>query len=292
MTEVTTQPEAMPVKARAPEVPTIRIERVRGIRRLFDPHELWRFRDVASQIAKRDITVRYRQTFLGAAWAVLQPVATMVVFWLFFGRLAHVRSEGHPYALFALAALVPWTFFSNALLLGSESLTLNPLLVSRTYFPRIFIPAGVLVAGGLDLTIAFVILVGVVVASGTGPPLALLAVPLLVMIMLAASLGVAAALSAVNVRYRDIKYVVPFAVQFWLFATPIAYPATLVHEPWRTLWAINPMVGVVEGFRWAVLGHAHAPWGLIGISAASALVMLITGLAYFQRAERSFADIL
>ncbi len=282
----------MPAATGAPAVQTIRIERVRGLRRLFNPQELWRFRDVAIQIAKRDITVRYRQTFLGAVWAVLQPVATMVVFWLFFGRLAHVRSEGHPYALFALAALVPFTFFSNALLLGSESLTLNPLLVSRTYFPRIFIPAGVLAAGVLDLLIAFIILVGVVIASGTGPPLAIIAVPLLVAIMLAAALGVAAALSAVNVRYRDIKYVVPFASQFWLFATPVAYPATLVHEPWRTLWAINPMVGVVEGFRWAVLGHAHAPWALIGISAASAAIMLVAGLGYFQAAERSFADIL
>jgi lipopolysaccharide transport system permease protein len=273
-------------------VETIRLERTRGLKRLLDFSELWRFRDVGIQIGKRDITIRYRQTALGAVWAVLQPAATMVVFYLFFGRLAHLHSEGYPYPLFAFAALVPWTFFSNALLLASESLIINPMLVSRIYSPRIFIPAGVLVAGLLDFVIAFVILIIVVLVYGWVPPIAIIAVPLLLLIMLAAALGVGSALAAVNVRFRDVKYVVPFATQFWLFATPVAWAITYVHEPWRTLLAINPMVGVVEGMRWAVLGRHTAPWGLIGISGASALVMLVAGLAYFGRAERNFADIL
>lgn len=271
---------------------TVRIERTRGIRRILDASELWRFRDVALQIAKRDVTVRYRQTFLGAAWAILQPVATMVVFTLFFGRLAHIKSEGHPYALFSLSGLVAWTFFANALMLGSDSLLANPLLVSRIYFPRIFIPAGVLAAGMLDLAIALVLLLVIVIATGYGPPLAVVALPLVVVILVAVALGVASMLAAVNVRYRDVKYVVPFVTQFWLFATPVAYPITLLPEPWRTISAINPMVGVVEGFRWAILGADHPPWALIGISGASAMVLLFGGLAYFHKAERTFADIL
>lgn len=271
---------------------TLRLERTQGIRRILDVNDLWHFRDVALQIAKRDVTVRYRQTFLGAAWAILQPVATTLVFALFFGRLAHVQSEGHPYALFCLTALVAWTFFANALLLGSDSLISNPLLISRIYFPRIFIPAGVLAAGIVDLAIAIVLVLVIVVVTGYGPPLQIVALPLLVVILIAVALGVGSTLAAVNVRYRDVKYVVPFVTQFWLFATPVAYPITLVPEPWRTVLAINPMVGVVEGFRWALLGAAHPPWALIGISGVSAAVILVAGLVYFHTAQRSFADIL
>lgn len=271
---------------------TVRIEKTRGFGRLLSPRELWRFRDVALQIAARDIKVRYRQTLLGAVWAVLQPVGTMVVFSLFFGHLAHLSSEGSSYALFSLAGLVPWTYFSNALLLGASSLVANGPLVSKVYFPRIFIPAGVIVAGLVDLTIAFVILIVIVAVAGTTLSVSLLAVPLLVAIAVAAALGVSAALSAVNVRYRDVQYIVPFATQLWLFATPIAYPSTLLHHPWRTVAAINPMTGVVEGFRWAVLGRPAAPWALIGVSAASAAILLVAGLAYFDRVERRFADII
>jgi lipopolysaccharide transport system permease protein len=271
---------------------TVRIQPTRGFGRLLSPSELWRYRDVALQIAARDVKVRYRQTLLGAAWAVLQPVATMVVFTLFFGHLAHVSSEGSSYALFSLAGLVPWAYFSTALLLGADSLVSNGPLVSKVYFPRLFIPAGVVAAGLVDLSIAFVILLVVALASGTGVSVALLALPLLVVVMVAAALGVTAALAAVNVRYRDVKYVVPFATQLWLFATPIAYPLTLIHGPWRTIAAINPMTGVVEGFRWAVLGSPAAPWTLIAVSAAAAALLLVVGLAYFDRVERRFADII
>lgn len=269
---------------------TIRLQPTSGFSRVLAPHELWRYRDLAAQIAVRDITVRYRQTLLGGAWAVLQPIGFMVVFSLFFGNLAGVASNGLPYPLFSLAAVVPWTFFANVLLLGSDSLVANSALVSKIYFPRIFMPAGILVAGCVDLAIAFVILIAIVLIWGLAPTVAIFTAPLLVAIAAAAALGVSTALSAINVRFRDVRYVVPFAIQLWLFASPVVYPSSLLSEPWRTLSAINPMVGVVEGFRWATLGQGDAPWELIGISAVSACVLLFAGLAYFDRVERRFAD--
>ena len=269
---------------------TIRLQPTRGFSRVLAPTELWRYRDLAGQIALRDITIRYRQTALGGAWAVLQPIGFMVVFSLIFGNVAGISSNGLPYPLFSLSALVPWTFFSTALLLGSDSLVSNSALVSKIYFPRIFMPAGVVVAGFVDLGISIVILLIVVLAWGFVPSVAILTLPLLVLIAAATALGVSSALSAVNVRYRDVRYVVPFAIQLWLFVTPIVYPSSSIDEPWRTLSAINPMVGVVEGFRWATLGTGNAPWDLIGISAAAAVVIIVAGLAYFDRTERAFAD--
>jgi lipopolysaccharide transport system permease protein len=275
----------------APPAPeTIRLQATKGFSRVLAPHELWRYRELAAQIALRDITVRYRQTLLGGAWAVLQPIGFMVVFSLFFGSLAGVSSNGLPYPLFSLAALVPWTFFANALLLGSDSLVSNSALVSKIYFPRIFMPAGILVAGFVDLAISIVILIVIAVIWGWPPSLAILSLPLLIAIATAAALGTSTFLSAVNVRFRDVRYIVPFAIQLWLFASPVVYPSSLLDEPWRTISAINPMVGVVEGFRWATLGQGPAPWELIGISAVSALVLLFAGLAYFDRVERRFAD--
>jgi lipopolysaccharide transport system permease protein len=274
----------------SPPVETIRLQPTRGFSRVLSPKELWRYRELALQIAARDVTVRYRQTLLGAAWAVLQPIGFMVVFSLFFGQLAGVASNGLPYPLFSLSALVPWAYFATALLLASESLVNNAALVSKVYFPRIFVPAGVVVAGLVDLGISLVILIVIVLAWGFVPSVAILVLPFLVLIAVATALGVGAALAAVNVRYRDVRYVVPFAIQMWLFATPIAYPSSLIDEPWRTVSAINPMVGVVEGFRWATLGTGDAPWALIGVSLASACVLLVAGLAYFDRVERGFAD--
>ena len=284
--------EPTPAGPADPALPleTLRLRATTGFSRVLSPRELWRYRDLAFQIAARDVTVRYRQTALGAAWAILQPVGFMVVFSLFFGRVAGVSSDGIPYAVFSLAALVPWTYFANGLLLGSESLVSNSALVSKIYFPRIFMPAGALAAGLVDLGISLVILFVVVFATGLVPSAAVLVLPLLIVMMIATALGVTAALSALNVRYRDVRYVIPFAIQMWLFATPIAYPSSLIGEPWRTLSAINPMCGVVEGFRWAALGTADAPLELIGVSAVSALVLLVAGLAYFDRVERSFAD--
>lgn len=272
-------------------VETIRLQPTKGFSRVLAPKELWRYRELAAQIALRDITVRYRQTLLGAAWAVLQPIGFMVVFSLFFGSLAGVTTNGLPYPPFYLAALVPWTFFANALLLGSDSLIANSALVSKIYFPRIFMPAGVLAAGFVDLAISTAILLVVVFAWGLTPSIAILSLPLLVVIAAAAALGASSLLSALNVRFRDVRYVVPFGIQLWLFASPVAYPSSLLDEPWRTVSAINPMVGVVEGFRWATLGEGAAPWDLIGISALSAAAILIAGLAYFDRVERGFADL-
>ena len=272
----------------APE--TLRLKPTRGFSRVLAPRELWRYRDLAGQIALRDITIRYRQTALGGAWAVLQPIGFMVVFSLIFGNVAGISSNGLPYPLFSLAALVPWVFFANALLLGSDSLVSNSALVSKIYFPRIFMPMGVVVAGFVDLAISIAILMIIVFAWGFVPSLAFLALALLLAIAAATALGVSAALSAINVRYRDVRYVVPFAIQLWLFISPIVYASSSLDEPWRTLSAINPMVGVVEGFRWATLGTGNAPWDLIGISALSAAVLFFAGLAYFDRVERAFAD--
>jgi lipopolysaccharide transport system permease protein len=287
---MSTAPATSPTAATASSPETIRLQPTRGFSRVLAPRELWRYRDLAGQIALRDITVRYRQTALGGAWAVLQPVGFMVVFSLIFGQVAGVSSNGLPYPLFSLAALVPWTFFANALLLGSDSLVSNSALVSKIYFPRIFMPAGVVAAGFVDLGISIVILLIIVFAWGFAPSIAILALPLLIAIATAAALGTASFLSAINVRYRDVRYVVPFAIQMWLFITPVVYASSALDEPWRTLSAINPMVGVVEGFRWATLGTGNAPWDLIGVSAVSALVILAAGLAFFDRVERAFAD--
>jgi lipopolysaccharide transport system permease protein len=262
-----------PANSAKPE--TIRLQPTRGFSRVLAPHELWRYRDLAGQIALRDVTVRYRQTLLGAAWAVLQP--------------AGVSSDGLPYPLFSLAALVPWTFFATSLQLGSDSLVSNSELVSKIYFPRIFMPAGVVAAGLVDLGVSLIILFILVFCWGLVPSPAVLLLPFLILVAAAAALGVSAALSAINVRYRDVRYVVPFGIQLWLFATPVAYSASLLDQPWRTVAAINPMVGVVEGFRWAAL-DAAAPLELIAVSTVSAIVIFVAGLAYFDRAERAFAD--
>jgi lipopolysaccharide transport system permease protein len=289
-TSIATPPSAADQPDERPE--TIRLERTHGFSRVLDPRELWRYRDLGIQIAARDVTVRYRQTALGAVWAILQPIGFMVVFSLFFGRLAGVSSDGLPYALFSLAGLVPWTFFATTLTLGADSLVVNAALVSKIYFPRIFLPAGVIAAGLVDLAISLAILIVIVLVYGIVPPPQILVLPVLIAMLIATALGAGAALAALNVRYRDVRYVVPFAIQMWLFLTPVAYPSSLIAEPWRTLSAINPMVGVVEGFRWAVLGGVPAPLGLIGVSALSAIVLLAAGLAYFDRVERSFADLI
>jgi lipopolysaccharide transport system permease protein len=290
MPELTaTRPDAEIERPGRPE--TIRLQPTRGFGRVLSPRELWRYRDLALQIAARDVTIRYRQTAFGAAWAILQPVAFMIVFTIVFGRAAGISpGNGVSYELFSLAALVPWMFFANAFLLSSESLVLNQALVSKIYFPRIFIPGGVVAAGCVDFAISLSILLLIVLVSGIVPSAAILALPLLVVIAAATALGAGTALSAINVRYRDVRYVVPFATQIWLFITPIVYPNSSLSQPLRTLSAVNPMVGVVEGFRWAVLDTGGAPVTLMAISTAAAAVLLFAGLAYFDRVERSFAD--
>jgi lipopolysaccharide transport system permease protein len=270
-----------------------RVTRIEASRRwrVLSLRELWEYRELGLLFAWRDVKVRYKQTALGATWAVLQPLLTMAVFTLFFGRLGKIPSDDVPYPLFALAALVPWTFFANGLLIGANSLVQNAELITKTYFPRLLVILGVLIANLVDLVIILVVLVVAAAIFGEPPSPKLLAVPLLVLLCVAATLGVTAGLAALNVRFRDVRYVIPFLVQFWLFATPIAYPSSLLSEPWRSLLALNPMVGVVEGFRWAVLGTSTNPSGVIIVSTAASMVILVISLGYFSRVERTFADI-
>jgi lipopolysaccharide transport system permease protein len=254
--------------------------------------ELWQYRELLYFLVWRDVKVRYKQTVLGAAWAILQPVATMVVFTLFFGRLAGVPSDGVPYPLFSLAALVPWTFFATGLVQSSNSLVGSQQLITKVYFPRLAIPIASVLAGVVDFALAFLVLLGVMLAYGTVPgPRGVWIVPLL-LLAFATALGVGLWLAALHVRYRDVRYVMPFLVQLWLLATPIAYPSSLLSEPWRTLYGINPMVGVVEGFRWALLRTDTAPGPALVVSTLVAVALLLGGIVYFRRTERTFADVI
>lgn len=252
--------------------------------------ELWAYRELLYFLTWRDIKVRYKQTALGASWAIIQPFCTMLVFSLFFGRLAKMPSDGVPYPIFSYAALVPWTFFATALGQSANSLVGSANLIAKVYFPRLIIPIASTLAGLLDLTIAALVLFGLLAYYQIAPGLAILLLPLFALLALVTALGVGLWLSALNVQYRDVRYVVPFLIQFWLFATPVAYPSSLLAEPWRTLYGLNPMAGVVEGFRWALLG-TPSPGRLVLLSAAVALLLLISGALYFRRMEQTFADV-
>jgi lipopolysaccharide transport system permease protein len=254
-------------------------------------HELWEYRELLYFLVWRDIKVRYKQTALGASWAIIQPFFTMVVFSLFFGHLGKIPSDGIPYPLFSFAALVPWTFFANGLGQSSNSLVGNANLITKIYFPRLIVPLASVFSGIVDFLLAFVVLLGMMLYYGMAPTLNVFWLPLFVLLAIVTSLGVGLWFSALNVEYRDVRYVVPFITQFWLFATPIAYPSSLLSQPWRTIYGLNPMVGVVEGFRWALLGTNTAPGPIIAVSSAAALVILVTGAFYFRRMEKTFADI-
>ena len=266
------------------------VEPSRGWTRL-NLRDLWEYRELLYFLTWRDIKVRYKQTALGAAWAVIQPFFTMVVFSLFFGRLAKIPSDGIPYPIFSYAALVPWTFFAQGLNQSSNSLVGSAHLISKVYFPRLIVPISSVLAGLIDFGIAFVVLVIMIVFYGIYPTAAVIYLPVLLLLAFVTALGVGMWLSAINVKYRDVRYTVGFITQFWLFATPIAYPSSLLSEPWRTLYAINPMVGVVEGFRWALLGTQTAPGPMVAVSSLVAVALLVSGAFNFRRMERSFADI-
>lgn len=273
-----------------PPIPTIVITPAKGWMRL-GLADVWAYRELLYFLTWRDIKVRYKQTALGAAWAVLQPFMTMVVFSLFFGRLAQIPSEGVPYPIFTYAALVPWTFFANGVTLSSQSMVGNSNLITKVYFPRLIVPVAAVVSGLVDFGIAMVVLLGMMVFYGIAPSWHIITLPAFLLLALVSALGVGLWLSAMNVKYRDIRYIVPFLMQFWLFATPIAYPSTLLTEPWRTLYGLNPMVGVVEGFRWALLDTRTAPGLITLFSAVAAVVLLVTGAYYFRRMEKTFADV-
>jgi lipopolysaccharide transport system permease protein len=255
------------------------------------PGELWANRELLYFLVWRDAKVRYKQTVLGAGWAVLQPLLTMGVFSIFFGRLAGVPSDGRPYPLFAFAALVPWTYFATALSGGANSLVGSQHLISKVYFPRLIIPIGAVITPLIDFAIAFAVLIPMLVWYGMTPSPAILAIPAFAALAVATALAATFWFSALNVKYRDVRYVLPFAMQFWMFATPVAYPASLVPESWRPLYGLNPMATVVEGFRWATLG-TPAPGAMTVVSVIAVLVALAGGVRYFRRMEGSFADIL
>ena len=271
-------------------IPTLRIQPSSGWGSL-GLGELWAHRELVYFFIWRDLKVRYKQTALGATWALLQPLATMIVFSLFFGRLAKMPSDGVPYPVFSYAALVPWLFFANGLSQGANSLVGNAHLLTKVYFPRLALPLSSLLAGGADFLVAFVGLVGLMAYFGIALTSRVLFLPAFILLALVTSLGVSLWLAAVNVQFRDVRHTVPFLTQFWMFATPIAYPSSLLLEPWRTFYGINPMAGVVEGFRWALLGVDSPPGTMVAVSAAVAVTLLVTGAYYFRRVERTFADI-
>lgn len=271
-------------------VQVIRIQRSQGWVAL-QLKELWAYRELLYFLIWRDVKVRYKQTVLGVAWAIIQPVFTMVVFSLFFGRLAKMPSDGIPYPLFSYAALVPWTFFAQGLTLASNSLVGSANLIKKVYFPRLSIPIAAVTSGLIDFSIAFIVLLGMMPYYGIVPTINVIWLPFLLLLTLMTSLGVSLWLSALNVQFRDVRYILPFLTQLWLFATPIAYPSSLLSEPWRTLYSLNPMVGVVEGFRWALLGAKTAPGPMLIGSTLAALALLVGGAFYFRRLEKTFADV-
>jgi lipopolysaccharide transport system permease protein len=254
--------------------------------------ELWRYREVAIFLAWRDIQVRYKQTIFGAAWAILQPFVTMVIFSIIFGRIAKMPSDGIPYPIFSYAALVPWTFFAASVDKGSNSLVGNAGIVTRIYFPRLAMPLAATLGNVVDFVLAFIVLLAMMVYFGVAPTVNVIWLPLLLLLAMVAALGVSFVLAAMNVQFRDVKYAVPFMLQSWMFVTPVVYPASLIEDPfWQALYALNPMVGVIEGFRWALLGTDTAPGLSIIVSSLVASVVFVAGAFYFKRMERTFADV-
>ncbi|MBV8553678.1 MAG: ABC transporter permease [Acidobacteriaceae bacterium] len=253
--------------------------------------ELWGYRELTYFLAVREIKVRYKQTAVGILWALIQPLFTMLIFSLFFGRLGKMPSDGIPYPIFSLAALIPWTFFAAGLTAASNSLVGNSNLITKVYFPRLAIPISAILSGIVDFAIGLALLLVFMMFKGFYPGPNLVWFPAFLLLALITALGFGLWLSALNVEYRDVRYVVPFLVQFWMFATPIAYSAHMLNEPWRTVYSINPMVGVIEGFRWSVLGRGNPPGLMLLASSAAALLTLISGLYYFRRMESRFADI-
>jgi lipopolysaccharide transport system permease protein len=254
--------------------------------------ELWAYRELLYFFIWRDIKVRYKQTIMGILWAIIQPLFTMVIFSLFFGNLAGVPSDGVPYPLFSLAALVPWTFFVNALTQGSNSLVNSADMIRKIYFPRLTLPTSAVMAGILDFGLAFILLLVIMLFYRQIPTINVIWLPFFFLLALVTSLGVSYWLSAMNVQFRDIRYTIPFLTQAWLFITPIAYPSSLLSEPWRTLYGLNPMAGVVEGFRWALLGTDTAPGPITAVSTFAAILLLISGVFYFRKMEKTFADVI
>ncbi len=269
---------------------TIRIEPPRGLFEL-RLREVWAYRELLYFFVWRDVKIRYKQTAIGVLWVVLQPVLNMLVFTLFFGRLAKLPTDGLPTTVFYFAALVPWAYFSSALQLTTNVVVDNQRLITKVYFPRLILPISAALSGLVDFAIGFAVLAIFTLAYGIKPTLLALWLPVLLLLAVFTALGVGLWLSALNALYRDVRYVIPFVIQFWLFASPVAYPASLVPSRWRWLYGLNPMTGVIEGFRWALTGQGRPPDLVLMASASMVLVMLFGGLIYFNRMESTIADV-
>ena len=271
-------------------IPSLRIEPSRGWVAL-NLSELWAYRELLYFLTWRDVKVKYKQTIIGAGWAILQPLTTMVVFTLVFKKIADISSEGIPYPIFAYTALLPWNLFATALNRSTVSLVSQVGLISKVYFPRLIIPVSATISGIVDFAIASVILVGMMFWYGITPRWAILSLPLFITIALVAALSVGLWLAALNVRYRDVGHTIPFLIQIWMFASPVAYPIGLIPEKWRLLYSFNPLAGVIEGFRWALLGKESPDFRVIAVSTMVVFALLFGGLIYFKRTERTFADL-
>ncbi len=253
--------------------------------------ELWENRELIYFFVWREIKIRYKQTAIGAAWAVLQPFLTMLLFTLVFGRFAHIPSEGIPYAIFYYSALLPWMYFSNSLQNATNAIVQNQSMITKVYFPRLALPLAAVLSGLVDFGIGFLMFVAMMIYYGVRPGIPLLFFPLFLLLAVLTATGMGLWLGAMNALYRDVRYVVPFLVQFWLFASPVAYPASLVPAKWRWVYLLNPMAGVIEGFRWSLSGHGPAPGRLILVSVLIVVAVLVSGLFYFQKMEATIADV-
>jgi lipopolysaccharide transport system permease protein len=282
-------PAAAPPLVRTGVPSPVRIEPLRGWLEL-RLREVWDYRELLYFFVWRDVKIRYKQTAIGVLWVILQPLLTMGVFTLFFGRLAKLPSQGLPYPIFYFAALVPWTYFSYALQSATNVVVENQRVITKVYFPRLVLPFSAVLSGLVDFAIGFVVLAILTLAYGIRPTLAALWLPALLLLAILTALGVGLWMSALNALYRDVRYVMPFVVQFWMFASPVAYPSTLVPERWRWLYGLNPMAGVIDGFRWALTGHGQPPGPVLLASTAMVAVVLVGGLFFFQRMEGTVAD--
>jgi lipopolysaccharide transport system permease protein len=291
MTEFERHGEEGIEKAKAADDAPLTVIRPRSGWKIIDLHELGAYRDLYFFLVWRSVKVRYAQSVLGIGWAVIQPLFQMVVFTVVFGRLAGVKSDGVPYPVFSFAALLPWTYFSSSLSEATDSLVANASILSKVYFPRLILPMAAVLAKLVDFAIASLVLGGLMVWYGTPPNLGILIVPVLVLVMMATAAGAGMWLTALAIQYRDVKYAMSFLVQLLMYAAPVVYPASLVPERYRLVYALNPIVGVIEGFRSGLLGTREMPWDMIGVGAGMALVLLMTGALYFTRKERLFADV-
>lgn len=271
--------------------PIIHIRPKKGLQ-LIDVRELSQYRDLFTFLVIRDIKVKYKQTVLGGLWAIIQPFFMMVVFTLFFGRLAKIPSDGIPYPIFNYTAMVAWTYFATAITGAGNSVVGSGNLLSKVYFPRIFIPLTPVIAGLLDFFLSFVVLIGMMFYFHLSPSARCLILPLLILLMMFTASGVGMILAALNAKYRDIRYTIPFLMQFWMFATPIVYPASMVPERYRMIYALNPMTGIVEGFRSVLLGTVAFPADMVIISAAISICLFAVGIIYFKQVERYLADVI